>query len=116
MGKGDYILGTTRKYLSMLGIREPRMPTDHWMVLGVLTGEGFGVHRRYNKERTTWYITRATGGMRPEVDAHFMALKNRVKKPSRKDRTMLSLLISKTPWRLTDQRAALGRKCISNQG
>ena len=56
------------------------------------------------------------GGTRQEEDEHVMALKRRVKKPSRKDRTTLSLWISDTTSRLVDHRAELGRKCIANQG
>ena len=37
-GRGYYILGTTRHYFSMVGLREPRTPPDHRMVLGVLLG------------------------------------------------------------------------------
>ena len=35
LGWGDSILGT-RDDFSMVGLQEPRTPTDHWMVLGVL--------------------------------------------------------------------------------
>ena len=48
-GPGDYILGTTQQDFSMLDIREPIMPTNHWMVLGLLTGEGVRGNHRYNK-------------------------------------------------------------------
>ena len=48
----------------MVGIREPRMPTDQRMVLGVLIVEGVMRHRRYVKERATWPITEAKGGTR----------------------------------------------------
>ena len=41
---GDNILGTTRQYFSMIGIREPITPTDHRMVLGVICGDGVTRH------------------------------------------------------------------------
>ena len=40
LGRGEYILGTTQQDFSMVGIREPRMPTEHQMVLRILIGEG----------------------------------------------------------------------------
>ena len=48
-GKGDYILGTRYNYFYNVGIREPRIPIDHWVVLGELRGEGPMRHRRYFK-------------------------------------------------------------------
>ena len=53
---GYYILGTTRQYLSMVGLWEPRTPTDHQMFLGVIIGEGVTRRRAYIKWRTTWPI------------------------------------------------------------
>ena len=100
----------------MVGIREPIMPTDHRMVLGILIGEGVREHLRYKKERNTWPITEATGGMRQDENAYFMDLKRRVKKPSRKGITTSELWILDTTWRLADQRAELGRKCTANHG
>ena len=51
-----------------------------------------------------------------EVDFHFKALKKKIKKPSRKDRSTLSPWISDTTWKIPYQRTALGRKSRTNQG
>ena len=40
-GRGDYILGTDFRYFYNVGITEPRMSTDHWMILAKLKGDGF---------------------------------------------------------------------------
>ena len=98
-----------------MGIREPRIPTDHQMVLGELIGEGVMRHRRYCKDRATWPITSVKGCMGQEGDSHFNDLKRRVKKPSRKGRTTMAPCISGSTWRLADQRAALGSKLTANQ-
>ena len=116
MGRGYYILGMAQQHFYTVGIREPRIPTDHWMVLLELIGDGARRHRWYGMELTTWPITEANGGTIQEGDYHFMALNQRVKKPSRKGRTTTAPWISDTTWRLADQRAALGRKLISKQG
>ena len=86
-GRVKYILGNTQQELSMVCLREPRTPTDHWMVLGVLCGEGVTRHRIYVKGQTTWPIQEEKGGTRQtEGYFHFSDLKRKVKKPSRKDR------------------------------
>ena len=92
------------------------MPTDHQMVPGLIIGEGARRHRRYDKELATWPITEVKGGTRQEGDSHFMALKRRVKKTSQREITTSEPWISDTTWRMVDQRAELGRKCIANQG
>ena len=46
----------------------------------------------------------------------FKALKRKVKKPTRKDRTTSALWISETTWKLVDQRMELGKKRRANQG
>ena len=38
LGRGYYILGTTKQDFSVVGLREPITPTDHRMFLGVLLG------------------------------------------------------------------------------
>ena len=53
--QGDYILGIQDDF-SMVGLQEPRTPTDHPMVLGVLFGDGVTRHRAYVKGRTNWPI------------------------------------------------------------
>ena len=62
-GRGDYILGT-RGDFSMVGLREPRTPTEHQMVLGVICGDRVMRHRAYIKGRTTWPILEDKGRTR----------------------------------------------------
>ena len=79
MGRGDYILGK-RDDLSMVGLREPRTPTDHRMVLGVLLGDGVTRYRAYVKGQTTWPIPEEKGRARQiEGDFHFRVLKRKIK-------------------------------------
>ena len=78
---------TTRHEFSIVALREPRKPTDHRMVLGLLLGEGVMRHRAYIKGRTTWSIREDKWRRRLiEGDLHFRYLKRNTKKPSRKDR------------------------------
>ena len=73
----------------MVGIREPRTPADHRIILGVLIGEGVTRHRVYIKGWTTWSIQEEKGIRSQERASNFRDLKRRVKKPSSKDRTNL---------------------------
>ena len=98
-----------------MGIREPRMPTYHRMVLDKLIGEGIKRNFCYGKEQATWPITTPKGGTGKEGDSHFNDLNRRVKKLSRRVRNTTAPWISDTTWRLADQRAALGRKLTENQ-
>ena len=75
----------------MVGIREPIMPTNHKMFLGVLIGEGFMRYCAYVKGHPTWPIQEEKGGTRQEGASNSRALKRRVKKPSRKDITNSAL-------------------------
>ena len=91
-GRGDYILGT-RLNFSMVGLQEPRTPTDHWMVLEVLCGDRVMRHRAYFKGRTTWPIQEEKGRTRQIKGAfHFRYLKRKIKKLSRKD------ISTSAPW------------------
>ena len=63
-GRVEYILGTTQQDFSMVGLREPIMPTDHWMVLRLLIGEGVTRHWMYVKGQTTWLIQDEKGRTR----------------------------------------------------
>ena len=116
MGKVEYILGMTQHNFYMVGLQEPRTPTDHRMVLGVLFGEGVTRHRAYVTGRTTWPIREEKGRTRQNEGAsHFRALKRKVKKPLSKDRTISAPWILDTTWKLADQRMALGRNSRANQ-
>ena len=54
--------------------------------------------------------------MQIEVALHFRALKMKIKKPPRKDRSTLAPWISDTTWKIAYQKTALGRKSRTNQG
>ena len=49
-------------------------------------------------------------------DLHFRALKSKIKKLSRKDRSTSAPWILDTTWKIADQRTALVRKSRTNQG
>ena len=103
MGQGDYILGTRQIYLYKVGIREPRIPTDHRMVLGELIGEEVRRHHRYCKEQAIWNIAETRGGPLQEGDSHSSDLKRMVKyPPPQKTRTAASWISDET-WRLADR-------------
>ena len=116
MGRGDYILWTIQQEFYNVGIEEPRMPTDHRMVLRKLIGEGARRHHWYGKVWATCSIMEAKGGIEQEGGSQSIALKQRVKKPSQTGQTTTAPWISDITWRLADQRAALGRKLTANQG
>ena len=85
-GRGEYILGK-RDDFYMLGLREPRTPSDYRMVLGILRGDGVTRHCAYVKGHTTWPIREEKGRTRQlEGALHFRALKRKTKKPSGKER------------------------------
>ena len=113
-GRGEYILGTRRKDLYNVGIREPQVPTDHRMVLGELIGEGARVHCRYCKELAIYPIAAAKGGSMQEGDSKFSELKKMVKNPLRNTRAAESW-ISDATWMLDGQRAALVWTHTANQ-
>ena len=98
-----------------MGITEPRMPTDHRMVLGKLIREGVRRHCSYFEKRVTWPITAGKGVTVQEGGSYFNDLKQMVKKPSRKTRTTTAPWISYATWRIADQRMAMGRKLVTNQ-
>ena len=116
LGRGDNILGTWEEF-SMEGLREPRTPTEHWMVLELLCGDRAMMHREYLKGRTTWPIreekgtTQKIGG-----DLHFRNMKRKIKKPSSKEISSSAPWISDITWKIADQRTTLERKSRTNQG
>ena len=46
-GRGDYFLGTAQGYFTNMGLRDPRIYTDHRLILAVIRGEGVAHNRRY---------------------------------------------------------------------
>ena len=101
----------------MVGLREPITHTDHQMVLGVLRGDRVMRHRAYVKGGTTWTILEEKGRTRHiEGNLQFRDLKRKIKKTSRKDRSISSPWISDTTWKVADQRTALVRKSRTDQG
>ena len=61
-GRGDYILGTDHRDLYNVFIREPRVLTDHQIILAELKGGGVRRNHKYCKGRTTWPIVAQKGG------------------------------------------------------
>ena len=55
-GRGDYILGTECRDFYNVCIKEPRVSTDHWMILAKLKGYGVRRNLRYCKRRYIWTI------------------------------------------------------------
>ena len=53
MVRGDYIIGTDRRYFYNVCIREPRVSTDHRMILDELKGSRVRRNRKYFKGNTT---------------------------------------------------------------
>ena len=61
MGRGDYLIGTDRRYFYTVGIRELIMSTYHRMILDKLKGHGVRRNHRYCKERFIWLIVSPKG-------------------------------------------------------
>ena len=90
VSRGVYILGTRRIDFYNVGIREPRMPKYHQMLLGKIVGEGVRNNLKFYKYQFTWPITAVKEDTGQDGDSHFNDLKRRVKKPSQKGRTMMA--------------------------
>ena len=67
---GDYILGTRLLDFYNVGVKEPRIPTDHRMVLGKIIGEGVRRHCWYCKEQDTWTILQQRREVRDRRGIH----------------------------------------------
>ena len=52
-GLGVYVLRTDQNNFINVGLQEPRLHTDHWMVLEVLRQEGATRNYRYRLKRTS---------------------------------------------------------------
>ena len=48
-GRGDYILSTAYGYFMNAGMREPRLHTDHRMMLAMIRREGGVRNKRYRE-------------------------------------------------------------------
>ena len=59
---GGYILGTFCRYFYNVCIKEPRVLTEHRMILAELKGVGVRINRKYCKGSTTWIIVAPKGG------------------------------------------------------
>ena len=56
LGRGGYILGTDHKDFYNVGMKEPRMSTDHGIILADLKEDGVRSNCRYFKVRSIWTI------------------------------------------------------------
>ena len=87
----------------MVGLREPRTPTYHWMVLGVLRGDGVTRYRACVKGWTTWSIREEKGRKRQiEGDLNFRYMQRKIKKLSRNYRSTLALWIPDKTLKIAD--------------
>ena len=106
--QGGYILGMDSRYFYNICIREPRVLTDHQMILAELKGYGLRINCKYFRGRTTWLIVAPKWGPIHEEDAIFNDLQKEVKKPMRKAQDN-STWISEETWRFEYHRTALRR-------
>ena len=76
----DYILGTDRRLLKNVAVRDPRHNTDHYMVLGCLPSALLSVTQRYLGGRKRWLVRPPAEPSR--TDTLFAALLRAVPKPT----------------------------------
>ena len=69
--RGGYVLDTYCRYFYNFCTREPRVLTDHRMILAELKGGGVRINLKYCKGSTTWPIVTPKGGPMWEEDAIF---------------------------------------------
>ena len=74
MGRGNYIIGTEQRDFYNVCVREPRVLTDHQMILVELKGYGVRRNHNYCKGRTTWPIVITKGSPIQEEDVIFYDL------------------------------------------
>ena len=114
---GDYILGTDRQDFYNVCIRDPRLFTDHQMILAELRGGG-GERRnhKYCMGGTSCTIAAPNRGPMQEEDATFNDLQKEVKKPTHTSRYSLTW-VSELTCSLSDQSTSLRwRHPVEKQG
>ena len=99
----DYILGTDRRLLWNVSVREPRHSTDQYMVLDCL-------HSATEREHTKYLTGHKRLPLRPSStptreDGIFSALRRAVPKPQAQDMRK-NEWISEDTWRLIDKRVS----------
>ena len=73
-----------------VGIRAPKISTDHHVIMEELKGKGARRNHMYCKARSIWSIVTTEGEPIQEGDSHFSDLKNMVKKPTENERVAVS--------------------------
>ena len=68
-GQGDHILVSDRRDFYNARIREPRVSTDHQILLAEIGGYGTQKNQRYRKGRTTCPIAAPKRGTMQEKEA-----------------------------------------------
>ena len=102
----DYILGTDRRLLRNVAVRDPRHNSDHYMVLGCLPRAPPTEHKRYLGGRKRLPVRPPRYPMR--TDELFAALRRAVPRAQpRKARR--NAWISESTWRLIDKRFSARR-------
>ena len=81
-GRGGYIIGTELRYFYNVCIGEPKVLTDHWIILSELKGGGVHRNHKYCKGRTTWTIVVPKGDPIWMEDAVLNYIRKEVKKPT----------------------------------
>ena len=95
------------RYLLNVGVRNPRMTTDHWVVLVCLWGGVEQYNKRYQKGRNIWPIAPPKGGAQREEDIRFQDLRREINTPKSMVKTR-EAWISERTW-LVDRRTVLHR-------
>ena len=91
-----------------MGLREPRLNTDHRVMLSVIRGERVTRNKSYRRGITRWPIWRITRRPHPELKAAFKDLKYAVYKAPWPTTTRSDWILAET-WRLSDMRTSLRR-------
>ena len=101
-----YILGTDRRLLHNVAVRDARHNTDHYLVVGCLYGAAPAAHLRYLGKRMCFLVNPTTN--MNGVDCQFAELRGGIPNPPRRER-LRQAWISLETWRLINTRIASRR-------
>ena len=110
----DYFLGTDRRYLRAVSVKEPRHDSDHRMIVGVLSCDKLKENKRCIMSQQRYPLKAPTGDNRTELDIIFAELKERIPKVGPRE-LKRNAWISEGTWQLIDQRIALRRQRRGDQ-
>ena len=110
----EYILGTDRRDFYNVGIREPRVLTDHFMILTKIKGYRVSRDQKYCKRWYTCPISVPKGAPMQEEYTIFGDLKKEVKKSMRTAQEK-ETWVSEATCRLVDQSISLRRRHTTDQ-